>query len=50
MKQFQFFKFLYLEGNQLSTLPKNFFTDFPNLKWLDVSQKAKNFDSFYFNN
>lgn len=32
-----FFKYLYLEGNQIEKLPEEFFELFPYLKWLDVS-------------
>ncbi|KAL5021147.1 hypothetical protein ScPMuIL_000302 [Solemya velum] len=29
-------EYLYLEGNEISSLPDTFFHEFPNLKWLDL--------------
>lgn len=45
-------QYIYLEGNQLARLPRNFFQTFPLLKWLDVrllsSLRYSNFYSFDF--
>lgn len=30
------FQYLYLEGNEISFLPDDFFKRFPHLKWLDL--------------
>ena len=37
---FYLFQYLYLEGNELCSLPDDFFDRLPNLVWLDLRRNA----------